>query len=49
MFNDIKNCFSEIEAKKILGNKDNAIKYLLKLPENKIALNNIKKLSTTEI
>ena len=46
MFNSIKKCFSEIEAKKILGNKDNAIKYLSKLPDNKIEL---KKLSTKEV
>jgi hypothetical protein len=27
MFNNIKNCFSEIEAKKILGNKDNSFRH----------------------
>jgi hypothetical protein len=47
--NNIKNCFSETDAKKILANKENAINYLILSPNNKLDKSKLNKLSTSEI
>jgi hypothetical protein len=46
VFHNIKDCFSENDAKKIFGNKENAIKYLSIVFGD---IKNLKKLSTKEI